>query len=129
MATFFTASITSVPTLKALKELCYISEKTLNEVIRVDFDYAPLYRALKRLPDNGYEYGYSELLYGLYHGIATGRISGTAYNHVKTMTNKQVFKEIILPCAKALKKVDKSFTSGDAWDWMRDVYFTEKFGK
>jgi hypothetical protein len=127
---FFTASITSVPTLKALKELCYISEKTLNEVIRVDnFDYAPLYLALKRLPDNGYEYGYSELLYGLYHGIATGRISGMAYNYVKTMTNKQVFQEIVRPCALALKKADKPFTSGFAWDWMRDTYFVEKFGK
>lgn len=127
---FLTASITSVPTLKALKELCYISEKTLNEVIKTDnFDYAPLYRALKRLPDNGYEYGYSELLYGLYYGVFTGRISGMAYNHVKNMTNKQVFKEIILPCAKALKKADKAFTSGFAWDWIRDVYLTEKFGK
>jgi len=128
--TFLTATVTALPTLKALKELCYISEKTLNALIRVDnFDYAPLYRALKRLTDNGYEYGYSELLYGLYHGIATGRISGIAFNHVKTMTNKQVFKEIILPCAKALKKADKPFTSGYAWDWIRDVYFTEKFGK
>jgi hypothetical protein len=124
MSHFLTATITKLPTQKALIATYAISEKRLNEVIRIDdMFYVPLYEALKRLTENGYEYGYSELLYGLYYGVFTGRIHAEGYFKVKSMTNKQVFKEIILPCAKALKKANKPFTSGDAWDWMRDNYF------
>jgi hypothetical protein len=127
---FLTPTTTKLPTLKALTETYAISAKTLNESIRIDNNYyTPLLESLKRLYDNGYEYGYSELLYGLYYGIGTGRICGMGYNHVKGMTNKKVFKQIILPCAKALKKSGKDFTSGDAWDWMQSVYFTNLFGK
>lgn len=125
-----TATVTALPTLKALHEVGYLVKSRLNDKFNPDsMDYAPLYNALKRLYDGGYEYGYSELLYGLYYGVYTGRISGMAYHHVKELTNKQVFKNIIIPCAKALKKANKNFTSGDAWDWMRDVYFTNLFDK
>jgi hypothetical protein len=123
---FYTPTVTKLPTIKALKELCYMSEKQLNALFDIDsMDYAILFRVLKRLNDNGYEYGYSEILYGLYYGVMTGRISSNGYHKAKTMTNKQIFKEIVLPCAKALKASDKNFCSGFAWDWMRDNYFVQ----
>jgi len=126
MSNFLTATTTKLPTLKALKELGGISEKTLNELFNPESAYAPLFNALKYLPDGGYEYGYSELLYGLCHAISTSRLGGVEYFVVKKMTNKQVFKDIIIPCAKGLKKANKNFTMGDAWDWMRDNYFYPK---
>jgi hypothetical protein len=82
---------------------------------------------LKALYDEGYEYGYDELLMGLYYAEQTGRMSGEAFFHFKNMTNKEVFKNVIVPCAKALHRLNRPLTSGYAWDWIRDVYLAKIF--